>query len=180
MNTVVGNLVQNARNTMARAEQFTSVHPLCVGPTEVTSKLQPPTQPSTSYLLSSSPKHLMADNHSTISSNPPTQVHAPTETTHQVESQSVIRGREEPTNLPASSLPISSDSFYGATQRSGADVLGRPDAVAHRDPALLATLSDVGSIYNMPTSTLERVVGEIIREEGFPRLVCPFEHDTAH
>lgn len=175
--------MQNTRNTLTRAEQSTSVHPLSV--TEVTNRLQPPTQPSTSYLLPSSPpKNTIPDIHSLTNSNPPTQVHAPTPTEVTHGSQPVVRGNQhqestfgnyigqEPTNLPASSLPISSDSFYGPTQIPRADVPGRLDGVAHRDPALLATLSDVASIYNMPTSTLERVVGEVIREEGFHRLVC--------
>lgn len=186
---------------MARTDQVTFVHPSTsshppVGATEVSNRPQPIMHSSTSYLLSSSPpRHTNADNYSVTNSNPPTQATqapTPTETTHQVQSQNLSfvhrsqgpnfgNSGQEPGNLSACSLPIaSSDSIYGSTQGPRADVPGRPDAITNQEPtqSVLASLSDATSIYNLPTSTLERMVGEVIREEGFLQMVNLSELDT--
>jgi len=179
--------MQSARNPMTMTDQLTFVHPSTSSyqlPADATNRLQPVIHSSTPYILSSSPpKHINADNRSIINSNPPTQTTpTPTEITYLVQSQiqsDVPRNYHqenstgpEPINLPASSLPTpSSDSTCGSTQRPRTDT--RLDTIVHHEPAqsVLASLSDAASIYNLPTSTLERVVGEVIREEGFLQLV---------
>ena len=68
-------------------------------------------------------------------------------------------------SLPASSFSASSSDL---TQRhEGTDANTRKES-SH---SILASLVDSTSIYELPTSTLERVVGEVIREDGFITLV---------
>jgi len=192
---------QISRNPMTMTDRLAFVQPSTsshqlppVGPADAINRLQPIIHSSTPYILSSSPpRHTNVDNHTIINGYPQTQTtHAPTptETTCGLQSQiqSVVprnhhqgnRTGPEPTNLPASSLPTpSSDSTSscGSIQRPRT---GRLDTIVHHEPAqsVLASLSDAASIYNLPTSTLERVVGEVIREEGFLQLVSFSELNT--
>jgi hypothetical protein len=40
--------------------------------------------------------------------------------------------------------------------------------------AILASITETASVYDLPASTLERLVGDIIREDGFVQLVIHF------
>lgn len=81
-----------------------------------------------------------------------------------------IEPNPSPPILPTtSSLPCSEPSATngGKTIASNTNSLQVPLS----DP-VLASLQEVTSIYNLSSATLEQVVGDVIREEGFPRLVC--------
>lgn len=80
-----------------------------------------------------------------------------------------IEPNPSPLTLPTpSSLPCSEPSATngGNTIASNTDSLQVPPL----DP-VLASLKEVTSIYNLSSATLEQVVGDVIREEGFPRLL---------
>ena len=81
-----------------------------------------------------------------------------------------IEPNPSPPTLPTpSSLPCSERSAAngGKTIAPNTDSLQVPPS----DP-VLASLKEVTSIYDLSLATLEQVVGDVIREEGFPRLVC--------
>ena len=81
-----------------------------------------------------------------------------------------IEPNPSPPTLPTlSSLPCSEQSATngGKTIVSNTHSLQVPLS----DP-VLASLKEVTSIYNLSSATLEQVVGDVIREEEFPRLVC--------
>ena len=40
--------------------------------------------------------------------------------------------------------------------------------------AILASITETASVYDLPVSSLERLVGEIVREDGFVQLVIHF------
>ena len=154
---------------------------------------------STPYALSSSPLgHIRADHYSSTSMLPSSgspphaaqsipRMHMQSENFHKLplQNQSFLptgRCQESQVNpgtnivshtdlanlsasLPASSFSASSSDL---TQRhEGADANTRKES-SH---SVLASLVDSTSIYELPTSTLERVVGEVIREDGFISLV---------
>ena len=172
----ISTVIQSARTPVTRTDQNPRVvYPSASsqrlpGPPEVANRLQPIMDTSSLYALSSSPPRHQVQ--SQINSALPRSQHQGNGT------------GPEATNLPPSSLPISSaGSFCGSTQRPGADAVGKPDATVHQDPiqSILASLSDdATSIYDLPTSTLERIVGEVIREEGFLQLVSHPELESSH
>ena len=79
-------------------------------------------------------------------------------------------------NYPSSSLPMASSE-----QSSGSS--GHPPNTAQSSKenntqqtanAILATITETASVYDLPVSSLEQLVGEIIREDGFVQLVIHF------
>ena len=87
-----------------------------------------------------------------------------------------------PANLisyPSSSLPMAS-----LEQSSGSSSSGQPpntaqslkeDNTQQTANAILASITETASIYDLPASSLERLVGDIIREDGFVQLVIHFQ-----
>ena len=79
---------------------------------------------------------------------------------------------------PSSSLPMAS-----LEQSSGSSSSGQPlnttqslkdDNTQQTVNAILASITDTASVYDLPASSLERLVGDIIREDGFVQLVIRF------
>lgn len=189
-------LSRNGPSDNARNQTFVypppSSHPYMSILTPCADEPQQMSHTSTPYVLSSSPlRHIHAENHNTMLLSSGGPLHAAqsipriSENTHQLPQQNQflptgrqesqfnpvginIAGRANQANLSAS-LPASSfsASSTGLTQRhEGAD--GHPQKEGTQ--SVLASLIDT-SIYELPTSTLERVVGEVIREDGFISLV---------
>ena len=74
------------------------------------------------------------------------------------------------TSLPNSSPPTSSARSINDNNnlpRTGNVIPGGSAA-----SALLDALSETTALYDLPHSELERLVGEVVREEGFTKLVC--------
>jgi hypothetical protein len=68
-------------------------------------------------------------------------------------------------------------------QRSGSSSSGQPpntaqslkdDSTQETTNAILASITETASVYDLPASSLERLVGDIIREDGFVQLVISF------
>ncbi|TFK23945.1 hypothetical protein FA15DRAFT_641814 [Coprinopsis marcescibilis] len=66
---------------------------------------------------------------------------------------------------PSSPFPSSSDK--GTAYSSPEDNLDRPE----EDMALLESLREATALYGMPAAQLENIVAEVIREDGFVRLM---------
>ncbi|KIK09964.1 hypothetical protein K443DRAFT_306378 [Laccaria amethystina LaAM-08-1] len=80
-----------------------------------------------------------------------------------------IEPNPSPPTLPTpSSLPCSEQSGTNGGKTIASNTNSRQ--VPLSDP-VLASLKEVTSIYNLSSATLEQVVGDVIREEGFPRLL---------
>lgn len=82
------------------------------------------------------------------------------------------------TSYPSSSLPMAS-----LEQSPGSSSSGQPpntaqslkeDNTQQTANAILASVTETASIYDLPASSLERLVGDIIREDGFVQLVIHF------
>lgn len=71
-------------------------------------------------------------------------------------------------SLPLSSSERSSDSS-GQPPNTAQSVKG--NNIQQTADAILATITETASIYDLPASSLERLVGDIIREDGFIQLV---------
>ena len=77
-------------------------------------------------------------------------------------------------NYPSSSLPMASSE-----QSSGSSSSGQPPNTAQSlnentqqtANAIHASITETASVYDLPASSLERLVGDIIREDGFVQLV---------
>ena len=81
-------------------------------------------------------------------------------------------------SYPSSSLPMAS-----LEQSSGSSGSGQPPNTAQSlnenntqqtANAILASITETASVYDLPASSLERLVGDIIREDGFVQLVIHF------
>ena len=81
-------------------------------------------------------------------------------------------------SYPSSSLPMAS-----LEQSSGSSNSGQPpntaqslkeDNTQQTANAILATITETASVYDLPAASLERLVGDIIREDGFVQLVIHF------
>ena len=83
-------------------------------------------------------------------------------------------------SYPSSSLPMATSE-----QSSGSSSSGQPPNTAQSlkenntqqtANAILASITETASVYDLPASSLERLVGDIIREDGFVQLVIHFVH----
>ena len=81
-------------------------------------------------------------------------------------------------SYPSSSLPMAS-----LEQSAGSSSSGQPPNTAQSlkenntqqtANAILASITETASVYDLPASSLERLVGDIIREDGFIQLVIHF------
>ncbi|CAA7261736.1 unnamed protein product [Cyclocybe aegerita] len=85
---------------------------------------------------------------------------------------SVAQNISNVSTLPLSSLPRSSSYSSQAPVGSGVTSSEQGGAILQKGLHLvLSTLLESTSIYDIPSSTLEQVVAEIIREDGFVELV---------
>lgn len=86
-----------------------------------------------------------------------------------------------PPNIPSSSLPSlpSSDNSVHVPDRPSS--MRKDTSLPHLQTqevhGLPPSFGDASSIYNMPNPTLERIIGEIVHEDGFVQLVSPFSRD---
>ena len=155
-------------------------------------------QPPSAFTLSSSPLNhqSLSDPHSSLELNitnspnssptfapaDPIQTNIPDQTLPQALHSAQIHfsntHNASPTliSYPSSSLPMASSE-----QSSGSS--GQPPNTAQSVKenntqqtanAILASVTETASVYDLPVSSLERLVGEIIREDGFVQLVVHF------
>jgi hypothetical protein len=168
-----------------------SIH-LNSGQTKLTTSAH---QPPSAFTLSSSPLNHQSpsDPHSSLGLNitnspnssptfDPIQTNRPDQTLPQALHSAQIHfpstHNTSPTliSYPSSSLPMASSE-----QSSGSS--GQPPNTAQSVKenntqqtanAILASITETASVYDLPVSSLERLVGEIIREDGFVQLVVRF------
>jgi hypothetical protein len=81
-----------------------------------------------------------------------------------------------PINYPSSSLPMASSeqssSSSGQPPNTAQSLKG--NSTQQTANAIHASITETASVYDLPVSTLERLVGDIIREDGFVQLVYFF------
>lgn len=82
-------------------------------------------------------------------------------------------------NYPSSSLPMASLEQSSGSSGSGqppntAQSLKEDNNTQQTANAILESITETASVYDLPASTLERLVGDIIREDGFVQLVIRF------
>ncbi|KAF8070674.1 hypothetical protein FPV67DRAFT_1561418 [Lyophyllum atratum] len=91
-----------------------------------------------------------------------------------------IQELQQQTPLPSSSPPTSSaksaSSFHGLItppSTAGGEVPPNVIPGLSADPAsaILASLRESTSLYDLPRTTLEQLIGDVVREEGFPKLL---------
>jgi hypothetical protein len=79
-----------------------------------------------------------------------------------------------PTSYLSSSLPMASSeqssSSSGQPPDTAQSLKGNNNAQQSAN-AILASITETASVYDLPVSSLERLVGDIIREDGFVQLV---------
>lgn len=154
-------------------------------------------QSSSAFALSSSPLNhqLPSDSHSSLglnitsspnvtpTSEPADSIRAnrPDQTLPQAPQSQIHLPNNTPATLiscPSSSLPMAS-----LEQSSGSSSSGQPpntaqslkeDNTQQTANAILASITETASVYDLPASSLERLVGDIIREDGFVQLVIRF------
>ena len=84
-----------------------------------------------------------------------------------LQTASAIANYPSGSSLPNSSPPTSSSRSINDNNMTVNVIPGRNTA-----SALLDALSETTVLYDLPQSELEQLVGEVVREEGFTKLVC--------
>ena len=86
-------------------------------------------------------------------------------------------------NVSATSISCLSSSLPVTSSEQSSDSSGQPPNTAQSlkrnstqqsANAILASITETASVYDLPVSSLERLVGDIIREDGFIQLVYTF------
>ena len=141
---------------------------------------QPPSDPQSSLGL-----NIISSPNLTPTSAPadPIRANRPDQTLPQVPQSAQIHlpNHNTPATLisyPSSSLPMASLEQSSASSSSGqppntAQSL-KEDNTQQTANAILASITETASVYDLPASSLERLVGDIIREDGFVQLVIHF------
>lgn len=181
-----------------RTRNPTFVHPSSTQPQQVFTPAAPATDParlysSTAYTLSS-PLDSARDSHGAMLSvssgqipsasarslapiiaEPASQAHSQIPILDQGTVSNYATKDFAQTSVPnfASSLPPSSCSAEPTENSTEPGAKLNHPATTQRDDVhpILVSLTESTSIYNLPTPTLERIVGEVIREDGFIHLV---------
>lgn len=149
-------------------------------------------QPPSAFALSSSPLNHqpLSDLHSSlglnIASSPNSSpTFAPVDpiragTFHQLQSQAAQIHFPSTHNASATAISYLSSSLPVASSEQSSGSSAQPPNTAHSlkgnntqqsANAILASATEVASVYDLPVSSLERLVGDIIREDGFVQLV---------
>ena len=140
---------------------------------------QPPSDPQSSLAL-----NITSSPNLTPSSAPdPIRANRSDQTLPQAPQSAQIH-LPNPHNTPASLISYPSSSLPMASlERSSSSSSGQPpntaqslkeDNTQQTANAILASITETACVYDLPASSLERLVGDIIREDGFVQLVIRF------
>lgn len=90
-------------------------------------------------------------------------------TSSQLQTHPIIQDLQKQVSLPNSSPPTSSGRSGADTNKS--HIANSNTIVDANNSAILTSLAEATELYSLPRTTLEQLVGDIVREDGFVKLL---------